>query len=415
MHTQQKDRDFLINLTANLVDAVFFGMAIGFASFVTIIPLFVSQLTDSAILIGLVPAIHSLGWQLPQLFMASPVARLSRYKPMVLRLTVHERWPFLGLALIAWFLPQIDNRLALGLVFLMLAIQGLGGGITANAWQSMVGKIFPSRWHGRFFGLQAGLANAIMALGALGAGFLLEALPFPQNFAAIFAIALFGLVLSYFALFPVREAEVPPAPELVERQAYRRNLLQIMRSDRGFRRFLLVRNLSQFAIMAVSFYSVYAVRQFEAPGAAIGLMTALMSGSSIFANALMGWAGDRWGHQVALGIGTIAMFLSAVIAWLAPAYSWFYLAFILAGVASVAVWTTPIAMTLEFGGLSQRPAYLGLSHTLTAPSTLLAPILGGWLADWLGYPAAFVAGAVASLVVLFFLPGLRIRQASSVS
>ena len=85
------------NLTANLLDGSFFGMALGFASFVTVIPLFVSQMTDSAVLIGLIPAIHSVGWQIPQLLTSERVARQSRFKPMVLLMTLNERIPFLGL------------------------------------------------------------------------------------------------------------------------------------------------------------------------------------------------------------------------------------------------------------------------------------------------------------------------------
>jgi ribose/xylose/arabinose/galactoside ABC-type transport system permease subunit len=97
-------KHFRHNLVVNVLDAGLFGFGLGFASFVTILPLFVSTLTDSAILIGLVPAIHQVGWQLPQLFIARRVARLTRYKPMVIRMTLHERLPFLGLAAVAWFL-----------------------------------------------------------------------------------------------------------------------------------------------------------------------------------------------------------------------------------------------------------------------------------------------------------------------
>src|SRR5688572_17818977 len=89
------------NITANLWDGGLFGVAIGFASFSAVLPLFFSTMTDSALLIGLVPAIHSVGWQLPQLFTASHVARLRKYKRNVLMMTIHERLPFLGFAIIA--------------------------------------------------------------------------------------------------------------------------------------------------------------------------------------------------------------------------------------------------------------------------------------------------------------------------
>ena len=88
------------NVSVNLLDGALFGLALGFASFSTIIPLFVTQLTDSAILIGLAPALHAIGWQLPQLFNAGQIARAREYKPIVLRNTIHERTPFLVLAII---------------------------------------------------------------------------------------------------------------------------------------------------------------------------------------------------------------------------------------------------------------------------------------------------------------------------
>ena len=65
--------DLKYNVKVNLWDGALFGVALGFASFGTVLPLFVASMTNSALLIGLVPAIHSVGWQLPQLFTASYV------------------------------------------------------------------------------------------------------------------------------------------------------------------------------------------------------------------------------------------------------------------------------------------------------------------------------------------------------
>ncbi len=149
-------RQLRYNITVNLVDGAGFGLGWGFGSIGTIVPLFVSHLTTSALLIGLIPSIHAVGWQLPQLFMANSVARLRRYKPMVMLLTIHERVPFLGIGLVALSLGVLGNTWALVLTFLMLIWQGLGAGFTANAWQSMIAKIIPSDWRGTFFGVQAG-------------------------------------------------------------------------------------------------------------------------------------------------------------------------------------------------------------------------------------------------------------------
>src|SRR5690242_6615210 len=150
-------RHLRYNIVVNLLDDGFFGVAIGFASFGTILPLFVASMTDSATLIGLVPAIHGAGWLLPQLFTASHTARLRRYKRTVLLSTIHERIPFLGFALVALLLPRIGLQAGLILTFLLLIWQGLGGGFTANPWTSMISKIFPPESRGTFFGTQAAL------------------------------------------------------------------------------------------------------------------------------------------------------------------------------------------------------------------------------------------------------------------
>lgn len=66
----QVQKDLKHNITFNILDGAFFGFAVGLASYTTIIPLFVATMTNSATLIGLIPAIHNMGWQLPQLLMA---------------------------------------------------------------------------------------------------------------------------------------------------------------------------------------------------------------------------------------------------------------------------------------------------------------------------------------------------------
>src|SRR3972149_4717269 len=195
------------NVAVNLMDGVFFGVALGFASFGTILPLFVASMTDSATLIGLVPAIHGAGWLLPQLFTANYTARLRRYKRTVLMTTIHERVPFLGFALVALLLPKIGLQAGLVVTFILLTWQGLGGGFTANSWTSMISKIIPPETRGTFFGLQAGIANLFISGAAVGAGYLLDYLDSPLDFAVCFFLASIFFALSWCALALTREPE----------------------------------------------------------------------------------------------------------------------------------------------------------------------------------------------------------------
>lgn len=166
-------KNLRFNTLVNLIDGGFFGFAIGLASFSTVLPLFIANLTDSAILIGLVPAIHAVGWQFPQLLTAQSVSKMKRFKPFVLIMTIQERLPFLGLAILAFFLPQLGTQTTLILAFVLLIWQGLGGGLTANAWQNFIGKIIPLQQRATFFGAQSAAANLLGGIGAIVAGFIL--------------------------------------------------------------------------------------------------------------------------------------------------------------------------------------------------------------------------------------------------
>lgn len=385
------------NVTVNLIDAAFFGSALGFASFVTIIPLYVSTLTDSAILIGLIPAIHSVGWQLPQLFTSRRVSRQARFLPMVLLMTTQERLPFLFLAILALLAPRLPLDLVLGLVFLLLIWQGLGGGFTAGAWQSMIGKIIPADRRGTFFGTQSASANALASVAAVLAGLLLSQLDSPLDFALCFFLAFLAMAISWFFLASTRETAHHPPAQPKSASAYWNGIGEILHRDRNFRWFLAVRMLSQFAMMGTAFYTVYAVKQLGMSEVIVGLLTGALMATQIIANPVMGWLGDRYSYRWVMLAGILAAVASALLAWWAPTPGWFFPVFILAGIANVAIWTISLAMIQEFGSEVQRPAYIGLANTLIAPATIIAPLIGGWLAGAAGYTAAFIASAAFGL------------------
>jgi len=396
-------RHLRYNVTVNLLDGGFFGVAIGFASFSTIIPLFITGLTDSAILIGLAPAIHSIGWQLPQLFNAGHVARARKIKPMVLRNTLHERFPFLALAGIAFLIPNIPREWALTLTFIVLIWQGLGGGITANPWTSFISKIIPSESRGTFFGLQGGLVNLAISISAISAGYLLEKINYPNNYGISFLVASLALVISYIAIAQSREPSDHDKVIPQEQAPFWKDAGTILKKDRNFNWFLIVRALSQFASMGFGFYILLGLRRFNMSAVTAGYLTAALTLTQTFANAGMGWLGDRIGHRAMLIFGAISAIISSVIALFATSVNWLYPAFILSAFANVSIWTISLAFTVDFGTESERPTYIGLANTLITPATILAPIIGGWLVDNLGFGSTFILSATVAMLTALIL------------
>jgi MFS family permease len=392
-------RHLRFNFAIGMLDGGFFGLGIGFASFSGIIPLFVHHLTDSALLIGLVPAIHNMGWQLPQLLMAGWMGHVRTYKPWTLWMTIHERLPFLGLAIVALLVPHVSKELILVLTFSMLVWQGLGGGLAANPWTNMISKVIPPDLIGTFFGAQSAAFNGFAGISAIAAGLVLERVDGPWNFSICFALTFVFMAFSFLFLSMTRE----PKHEIAEAQLavpVWDKALTILKRDRNFLAFLVVRIISQFAGMAFAFYVIYAVQQYHMSDAAAGVMVAILLLGQVVLSPLMGRLGDRWSHRRVMSLGALGAALSAVLAWKATSVEWFYVIFLLEAVAIVAIWTLALTMTVTFAHKDEeRPIYIGMSNTLAAPAAILAPVFGGWLADVAGYQTTFIVSAVCALVM----------------
>lgn len=180
----------------------------------------------------------------------------------------------------------------------------------------------------------------------------------------------------------------------------------ILCCDSNFRMFVLARFLTQISLVGLVFYTIYGVRELGLTEANAGALFSVLMISATIANPILGRVGDTFGHRRVIAGCLVAVGMGAVVAMLAPSAEWLYLVFILSGFGHVGSWTIAMAMTVEFGTEDTRPYYIALTNTLIAPATLIAPFLGGWLVDHLGFDAMFTLAITAALMaisVLMFL------------
>ncbi|MCD6290780.1 MAG: MFS transporter, partial [Anaerolineae bacterium] len=241
-YEREIERNFRWNFVVNALDGAFFWFALTFASTSTVLPLYVRHLTDSKLAIGLLAAIPSMGWLLPQLFTAPFVERLHRKKPFFTWTSlVTERAAFLFMAISAYFLSERSPRWALIVFFAALIWHAFGAGIAATAWQDMIAKVIPIQWRGRFFGVSNFLGAAMGIPGSIVVTLILSRYLYPVNFAFSFGLAFVGVMISWASVMLTRE---PPGPVRAERESslmYLRRLRGILRTDTNFARYLLTR------------------------------------------------------------------------------------------------------------------------------------------------------------------------------
>ena len=396
------ERNYRWNFAFNLLDGAFFWFGASFVSSSTIIPLFISKLTPSPFPVGLAAVIAQAGWYLPQLFTAASVERLARMKAVVVNAGLFlERLPLFVLVLSAMIAGRSPTW---GLVLFLAAYawHSLGAGVVATSWQDLIARCFPVDRRGRFFGTTMFIGAGAAALGAGLSTQILRIFPFPTNFVYAFVIAAafigFGWIFLAMTREPIQRADIPHQSQ----RQFWAGLLGIVRHDHNFRRFLTARLLLALGGMGSGFVTVAAVRRWHVPDSTVGLFTASLLVGQTIGNLSFGLLADRFGHKLSLQLGALAAFLAFALAWVAPSPGWQYLVFALLGITSAAIFVSGILMVMEFSAPERRPTYVGLANTGTGLVSMLAPMIGAWLAgNGYGWLFAVTAGInVAALVAL---------------
>jgi len=398
------------NVVALGVDFGLFMVGLSFASQATILPAFAAHLGASNLIIGAIPALMTLGWNLPSLFAAGYTESLTHKLPFVLRYTIWERLPFLVLAAVAFFLAGPAPGLALALMLVMLLLITSAGGLLMPAWMDIVARAVPIGLRGRFFAVSSVLAGMGGLLGSLLTAWVLARMPAPGGYGICFLISAVCMGLSYVALARVREPRamtVEAAPAL---GAYLRRVGRVLREDRNLAWYLSSRGLTFIGMMASGFYTVHALRLYAAPDWAVGVFTTALLAGQMAGNVALGALADRSGHLAPLNIGLGALLLANVVALAAPSLEVFTLVFALQGVQLAAVNVSGLNVLLEFApGPAARPTYVGLGTTLLTPVAFGAPLVAGLMADAFGFPTVFAAAALGALAAMALLIG-RVRE-----
>jgi MFS family permease len=395
----ERDRNYRWNFAVNMGDVASFWIGLSFISAVTIVPLYISKLTDSTLAIGLAAVIAQGSWYLPQLFTANFVERLPRKKPMVVNLGFFlERLPMWAIVL-SPLIAAWNPTLALVTFFLAYAWHGFGAGLVATSWQELIARCFPAERRGQFMGISLFIGTLV---GAIAAGFsarLLANYPFPLNFVYIFTIAAAAITVSWLFVSLTREPveRIKSSPQSTRQ--YWTELPRILRRDTNFRHFLISRLLFAFAGMGMGFVTVAAIQRWGISDSIVaGYTVAFLMGQTA-GNLILGVLADKRGHMISLEIGAFITFLAFTIAWLAPTEQWFYLVFFLLGINTAATLVSGIMVVFEFSPPEKRPTYTGLTNTSVGVASMLGPLLGAALA-LLGYSWLFMASAILSLLAL---------------
>src|SRR5262249_37290691 len=149
----------------------------------------------------------------------------------------------------------------------------------------------------------------------------------------------------------------------------------LLSRDRNLAWFLTARAFAVIGTVGNGFYTVYALRAWDAPAAQAGVFTTLLFGGQMAGNAAVRGLADRRGHRVVIMLGLGATLVGNLTAISAPSLAAFGFVFVMLGIQIAAINVSNLNVMLEFAPEpSAQPTYVGLGTTLPAPVAFVAPL-----------------------------------------
>jgi MFS family permease len=389
-----------------VANGVVYSAADAFFESNTIIPVFVSRLTGSNVLIGLSSSIANLGWFLPQVFTSHLLQSRPFRKPFYTYAAYARVGTLASLGLLIHFLGRSHPSLLLGLFFLLFTAYALGGGFAGVSFMDVVGKTIPPERRGTFWGYRLFGGGILAVLAGIAVKFTLGSFQFPESYALLFGVGSLFVLIAVVTFIFVREPPSEIPTRLLSFPEHLRLGTRIFREDHAFRHLLYFRLSLGLWAMSQPFYVIYARRILGVPESTAGIFLSIQIAGSVLTNLFWGrisrTRGDRFLLETiaALAILVPAIVLGGSLATPVIRDLLLYPAFFFVGATLCGLAIGYTNLLLEIAPEATRPQYVGFMNALITPVAFL-PALGGVVVSHFNFPTLFAtaiaAGALASL------------------
>ena len=367
---------------------------------------FLSQLTDSNVLISLIAPMREAGWWLPQFFVSGWVDRTPRKADLYRATNIWRILSWMALIICAFTLNGLPLLIAFAVCMVPISI---GAGIAGLPWTVITAKTIPPGQRGSLFAWRNGLASILGIAGGGLIAYILNGglgLTYPKNYGAVFAIAALMYVIGYALMGAVMdEPDSPSAATNLRSQGVR--AFSLLRESRDYRLFVISRSLISLGYACAPFFAVFARRELNVSGVLIGSFVSVSLISGLIGNWIFGRVGDQYGHKLVWLVAIICGLFMALLGAIVVSTRAFpelllYLSYALSGLLTSALAVSFGPLMMDVTPTDNRSLHYGFTHTLLGLSVIISGFIG-FLADAIGLAALFAFCATIFAVALLVM------------
>ena len=230
----------------------------------------------------------------------------------------------------------------------------------------------------------------------------LEQFEFPLSFRAVFLMGLVSaLVATVVVSVGVREVTDDRVVEHIRLRDIFPIGVQILRENRPFRNYTLVKVLVGAAEFAVPYYIIAAGELEGAPAGFVGIMTTVYLVSKVVSSLVLGRIADRFGATRVLRCSCLCGAAAALMVILIRDWRLAFVMYALLAVAVNGVMMSNNIACVAYSGNVRTPIYAAASGLLCAPLYVVSSFAGAAIVGRFSYTAVFlIAMAVYAVCAL---------------
>jgi MFS family permease len=380
---------------------------------------FLSNFTQSALLLGLIVPITQAGWSLPQLWISGSIQN-QPLKVKIYRQTAVIR--ILSWGILATTINLVENpQLLLILFFISFSISSLASGLGGLPFLEIISKTIPTRRRGELFAWRLGIGGLLSIAGGFIVQWILGAKsPFSQMQSyGILAAAYFVLAsIAIFFIFFIQEKKDEFVQPRRSGNQQLREGISLLRKNHNFRKFISYQTMMIISGVAVPFFAIFVQQQLGGEKSWIGIYLIIIAITNLTSNLIFGRISRRISNKLILRIATIAgLMMSLWVLMLALLEKPLHLspttasialapAFILSAIRLTGVTVAGNPILLSFTPPQTRSLMLGFTQTLLG-IVLLISGFSGLIINWVGFVGLLIVTVIASLMALYFVKEIQ--------